>query len=118
KSSTSTQCTSWATNGQCTSDTSFSAPSVAAARTPATASGANYNSPANNSCQKNYIVYLTDGLPNEADKADAAIKNLGVTCDKATFSGANGGLCTAGLAGYMYNNDLRSDVAGKQNVTS
>jgi type IV pilus assembly protein PilY1 len=118
KSSTSTKCTSWATNGQCNSATSFSAPSVAAARTPATATGANYNSPASNSCQKNYIVYLTDGLPNEADKADAAIKALGVTCDATAFSGANGGLCTAGLAGYMYQNDLRSDVAGKQNVTS
>jgi type IV pilus assembly protein PilY1 len=119
KGSTSTKCTSWnSVNGQCTSATSFSAPSVPAARTPATASGANYNSPASNSCQKNYIVYLTDGLPNEADKADTAIQALGVTCDTTTFSGANGGKCTAGLAGYMYQNDLRSDIPGKQNVTS
>jgi type IV pilus assembly protein PilY1 len=115
----STTCNSWsATNGTCSGVTSFSAPSVASSRTGGTIGSANYDSPADYSCRKNFIVYLTDGLPNETDTADAAIKALGVKCDAAAFSGANGGLCTAGLAGYMYNNDMRPDVAKVQNVTS
>src|SRR5262249_41319912 len=78
----------------------------------------------NYQCQKNYIVYLTDGLPNEADNADKAITalpnfaSLGGSCDATAFPGANGGLCTAALSRYMNNADLRTDVSGKQNVTS
>lgn len=125
KNSTSSNCLSWdPVTFTCLSANSFPAPSVAASRTPATSTGANYNSPSDFSCQKNYIVYLTDGLPNEADKADAAIKALpdfaalGGSCDATAFSGATGGLCTAALAKYMNNADLRADVDGKQNVTS
>jgi type IV pilus assembly protein PilY1 len=118
-SSKSTTCTSWSsTDGKCLAYKSFDAHSVAEARSPATSTGTNYNSPANYSCQKNYVVYLTDGLPNENSAADPDIKNLSNTCDSTTFSGAVGGKCTAALAGYMYQNDLRSDVDGKQNVTS
>jgi type IV pilus assembly protein PilY1 len=117
--STSTTCTSWsATDGTCGSATSFAAPSVPSSRTGGTPASANYDSPADFSCRKNFIVYLTDGLPNETADADASIRALGVTCDTTTFSGANGGKCLRGLAGYMYNNDMRPDVAKVQNVTS
>ena len=141
--SKSTRCNTWTTNADgsvhCTSDTVFSQPSVAGSRTPATTSGANYNSPADYSCQKNYIVYLTDGAPTADDEADTAIKALpnfaatGAACysgwntmwsKMATESGgavpsdSDGGLCTEGLAKYMYKTDLRSDVGGSQNVTS
>jgi type IV pilus assembly protein PilY1 len=117
--SVSTTCTSWnATNGQCNADTSFSAPSVPSSRAGGVAGAANYDSPADFSCRKNFIVYLTDGLPNENSNSDAAIKALGVTCDATTFPGANGGKCLSALAGYMYNNDMRPDITKVQNVTS
>ena len=122
--SSSSNCTQWNSDGTCGNFTEFSAPSVASSRTGGTIASTNYKSPADYSCQKNFIVYLTDGLPNEAGQADAAIQalpnfaSLGGSCDAAPFSGANGGLCTAALAQYMYNSDLRPDVAKVQNVTS
>ena len=121
----STTCTTWTVpNGQCSSAIAFAQPSVAASRSTGTLAGTAYDSPADQSCRKNFVVYLTDGLPNEADKADADIKalpqfaSLGGSCDAAAFPGANGGLCTAALAQYMFNADLRPDVAKVQNVTS
>jgi type IV pilus assembly protein PilY1 len=100
--------------------------SVAESRNPAQADGANYESPADLSCQKNYIVYLTDGLPTADSESNADIQalddfaTLGGTCDTAGpepgWPGA--GLCLVPLAGYMYNADLRGDVGSKQNVAS
>ncbi len=128
--SNSTTCLSWMTysdgSQHCSSATWFSQPSVAASRTPATATGANYDSAADYSCQKNYVVYLTDGLPttdNEADTAIKALPNFAATAGSCLISlslpGSDGtGLCTAALSKYMYKNDLRSDVNGQQNVTS
>ncbi|MDE2221144.1 MAG: hypothetical protein KGJ52_12285, partial [Gammaproteobacteria bacterium] len=115
----STSCNAWsAVNGTCSGVTSFLAPSVASSRDGGTLASSNYDSPADYSCRKNFIVYLTDGLPNEVGASDAAIKALGVKCDTTTFPGANGGKCMSALAGYMYNNDMRPDVAKVQNVTS
>ena len=122
--STTSNCTSWNSNGTCGAYTSLSAHSVASSRTGGTIASPNYDSPADYSCRKNFIVYLTDGLPNEADQANTAIKALpnfamlGGSCDAAAFAGARGGLCTAALAQYMYNSDLRPDVGKVQNVTS
>ncbi len=114
-----TKCNSWnATDGTCSSDTSSSAPSVAASRVGGSAGASNYDSPADYSCRKNFIVYLTDGLPNENSNSDAAIQALGVKCDATTFPGANGGKCLSGLAGYLYNTDMRTDIPKVQNVTS
>ena len=118
-SSTSTTCTSWdAVSGRCNSAISFAAPSVASSRNGGTLASTNYDSPADYSCRKNFIVYLTDGLPNEAGAADAAITALGGKCDTTVFSGARGGKCMSALAGYLYNNDMRPDIAKVQNVTS
>ena len=115
----STTCTSWnATDGTCGGTSSFSAPSVASSRTGGSVSGTNYDSPADYSCRKNFIVYLTDGLPNENGNSDTAIQALGAKCDATSFPGAFGGKCLAGLAGYMYNNDMRPDIPKVQNVTS
>lgn len=109
-------------------DTSVPFLSVAESRNPATADGDNYESPADFSCQKNYIVYLTDGLPTSDGQSNADIQALD---NFATLGGAcsaagtgpdpdwrNSGLCLAALAGYMYNADLRGDVDSKQSVTS
>ena len=123
-SSWSTSCSAWNSNGQCSSASAFPQKSVAKSRTGADINSSTYQSPMDQSCRKNFIVYLTDGLPNENDLANTDIQNLpnfatlGGKCDTTTFPGANGGKCLAALAQYMYNADLRSDVAKVQNVTS
>ena len=102
--------------------------SVAGSRNPPQNDGANYESPADFSCQPNYIVYLTDGLPTSDAESNGDIQGLtdfatlGGACDAAN-SGPdrdwpNSGLCLAALARYMFNADMRTDVASKQNVTS
>jgi type IV pilus assembly protein PilY1 len=105
--------------------------SVAASRLPATPTGANYDSPAEFSCQKNYVVYLTDGLPtadSEANVAINALPNFGALGGSCLAAGSgpdsswpDSGLCLGALAQYMFNADLRSgsgNPAGKQNVRS
>ncbi len=79
-----------------------------------------YNSPADYSCQKNYIVYLTDGQPTSDTSADADIKLLSNFVSKTggCESGFGNGLCLGALAEYMYESDLRLDVDETQNVTS
>ena len=102
--------------------------SVPESRDPATADGANYESPADFSCQKNYIVYLTDGLPTSDGQSNADIQaldqfaTLGGTClgagEGPEPDWPDSGLCLTALAGYMYNADLRGSIDSKQNVTS
>lgn len=109
-------------------DSSAPFDSVAESRNPQTDDGENYESPADFSCQTNYIVYLTDGLPTRDDESNTDITSLpdfaalGGACE-AAGSGPdpahrNSGLCLAALARYMNNADIRSDVASRQNVTS
>jgi type IV pilus assembly protein PilY1 len=86
-------------------------PSVPASRNPANTD--NYQSPMSQSCQRNFIVYLTDGEPTADNSADGDIEALiGDTCD-----GTGPGRCLDDLAGYMFNTDLRGNVNGEQNVT-
>ena len=121
KNSFSTTCNSWnAVNGTCSGATSFSAPSVASSRTGGTLASGKYDSPADYSCRQNFIVYLTDGLPNEAGSSDAAIQALNPkrSCDAAPPPGGVGGKCLSALADYLYNNDMRPDIGKVQNVTS
>ena len=86
---------------------------------PAAISGGNYISPATESCQKNYIVYLTDGLPTQDNEADSLITGLP---NFATLGGAcdatGAGRCLGALSQYIANEstDLRSTVDGNQNV--
>jgi type IV pilus assembly protein PilY1 len=124
KTSFSTRCTNWnAVDGTCGSDASFSAPSVAASRVGGTLAGTKYDSPADYSCRQNFIVYLTDGLPNEQvgmAQSNAAIQALNPSkpCDPAPPPGGVGGQCLATLADYMYKSDMRPDISKVQNVTS
>ncbi|MBS0400685.1 MAG: hypothetical protein JSR95_18640, partial [Proteobacteria bacterium] len=64
----STTCNSTYTNGNgaihCGSMSSFRFNSVAASRTGGSASSNTYDSPADLSCQKNYVIFLTDGQSN------------------------------------------------------
>ncbi|MCC7464220.1 MAG: hypothetical protein IT480_17385, partial [Gammaproteobacteria bacterium] len=93
--------------------------SVAAARTGGNAGAATYDSPADYSCQKNYIVYLTDGLPTTDTGANAFINALPDFASKTGgCDGSGDGDCLAALSEYMYESDLRTDVDDVQNITS
>lgn len=101
-------------NGTCAGSTYMrSFPSVAESH-----DGTNYISPATESCQANYIVYLTDGEATQDSQSNAAIRSLpnfdtlaGVGC-----SGNGHGDCLGALTEYMFNADLRPNVEGQQNV--
>ncbi len=125
----STTCNSTYTNGNgaihCGSMSSFRFNSVAASRTGGSASSNTYDSPADLSCQKNYVIFLTDGQSNNNDtainsviKALPSFSTLGGACDAAVMPGAAGGQCLGALSQYMNRSDLRNDVAGTQNVTT
>ncbi len=73
-----------------------------------------YQSPLLESCQRNFIVLLTDGLPTADNRSDAAIESLiGGSC-----AGSGNGRCLEEIAQYMYENDLRPNLLGMQNVTT
>ena len=73
-----------------------------------------YQSPLTISCQKNFIVLLTDGLPTSDNSANTEIQALtGQTC-----AGTGDGRCLEEIAAYMYNNDLRPTLEETQNVTT
>src|SRR5882724_8009180 len=114
--------------------------SVAGSRGGGSASSNQYQTPVQYQCQKNFIVYLTDGLPTEDNQADSLITalpneaTLGGACDDTTKSPYNGkdsngvaipggwgpyatsGKCMTALAKYMFNTDMSSSMAGQQNV--
>jgi type IV pilus assembly protein PilY1 len=114
--------------------------SVAASRVGGSATAAQYQTPVTNQCQKNFIVYLTDGLPTQDNQADSLITGLpnegtlGGACDDTSLSPYTGfdskgvaipggwgpsstaGRCMAPLAKYMYNTDMSTSLAGQQNV--
>jgi type IV pilus assembly protein PilY1 len=96
-------------------------------------SDGNYVSPAAHACQKNYIVYLTDGEPTLDSGRDEQIKALvdedGTSlaslvpsaCDTETYpSGfnASGGDCLDDLAEFLHNGDISASLAGQQGVTT
>lgn len=106
-------------------------PSVDASRTGA--SLADYRSPLGSACQKNFIVYLTDGDPTSDASAESTIEGLPnfSTLGNLTTNATNGGNCTengalgteggganAGdgkclddLAKYMFEKDFYDDPA-------
>ena len=87
-------------------------PSVLSSRQAANT--ALYQSPLQASCQKNFIVLLTDGLPTSDNSADPEIQALiGGNC-----AGSGDGRCLEEIAAYMYTNDLRPSLPGLQNVTT
>src|ERR1044071_9181372 len=51
-------------------------PSVAGSRVNGDINSKNYDSPMDYSCQKTFIVYLTDGLPTSDTDANSDIQNL------------------------------------------
>ena len=93
-----------------------------------------YDTPIDASCQKNYVVLLSDGEPTNDDAADDLIENMvdeagthfssvveGGVCDSPEtypdgFS-PSGGECLDDLAEFLYEGDW-SDHDGQQNVTT
>jgi type IV pilus assembly protein PilY1 len=94
--------------------------SVAGSRAGGSPTGANYATPITDPCQKNYIVYLTDGEPTSDSKANDDISRLPeFTSLVPGGCAANGqGRCLGALAEYLFERDLRSGLMGTQNVTT
>ncbi|TLZ55794.1 MAG: hypothetical protein E6K22_03280, partial [Gammaproteobacteria bacterium] len=124
-------------------NTSAPSLSVPGSRVNGLASSNQYQTPIQYQCQKNFIVYLTDGLPtadNQADSLITALPNeatVGGACEDPTKSPYNGldangvaipggwdypgpsgkaGKCMSALAKYMFNTDLFPSMPGQQNV--
>ena len=84
-------------------------------------------SPITNPCQKNFVILLTDGVPNRDNSANTLIPALpnfasltgSSSCTDAddTLVGSSyRGICLNDLAHYMNAADCRSDLAGAQQV--
>jgi type IV pilus assembly protein PilY1 len=96
--------------------------SVAEARDPGDTT--QYLSPITDTCQQNYIVFLTDGLPTLDVDATSAIEGMtdlagntfastvGATCD---IEDDENGACFDDLAEFLYQGD-HSTLSGQQNV--
>lgn len=125
------QCWNSTTSGQANcplaSNPVSDTPSVAASRR--TDDPSRYDSPADEDCQRNYIVYLTDGLPQSDSNSDSDIRNLpnfstitgATTCTAGRTIASDGdgtGQCLDELAKWMNESDLRPDRPGVQNVTT
>ncbi|HEU4619678.1 MAG TPA: PilC/PilY family type IV pilus protein [Gammaproteobacteria bacterium] len=93
----------------------------------------NYVSPAQHACQKNYIVYLTDGEPTDDNERDTQIKSLvdesgnsfadlvGSACDAETYPlgfNPSGGDCLDELAEFLHKGDISASLPGQQGVTT
>ncbi|MES1992292.1 MAG: PilC/PilY family type IV pilus protein [Pseudomonadota bacterium] len=94
-----------------------SPPSVASSKD--SSNTAKYKSPITDSCQKNYIVYLTDGDPTEDTSAHTPIYNLLGTHPKGncTATSTTDGICIDELAGYMNDYlDAAPSLSGNQNI--
>ncbi len=76
-----------------------------------------YQSPIAYPCQKNFVVFLTDGEPTYDTDADAAIKAL-PGFSTVTGSANCTGNCMDELAHYMNAKDCRSDLDGDQKVST
>jgi len=89
--------------------------------------GGLYISPITETCQKTYIIYVTDGDPTHDENADAlidALPGIGTpsVVDDVAGSGSSASASSnhksrlAVLAEWMYKNDLSSGLTGVQNV--
>lgn len=94
--------------------------SVAASRTGGSSTSNTYQTPIQYQCQKNYVVYLTDGLPTTDTSANTKVSNLpgftyrtGSSCGTPPGSTSDGGQCMDDLAAHMNTKDL-SPLPGLQ----
>ena len=106
--------------GSC--DDSESYPSVASSQSPA----GTYDSPADYSCHKNYVVYLTDGEPTNDNEADPYMEGRAATRWSPAVtgipnfasvtggcSGSGDGRCLTALSKYMHDS-----ICARMSMTS
>jgi len=92
--------------------------SVPQTRVGLNSSSNTYLSPADSSCQNNYIVYLTDGEPVLDGSADSKVLDWPDWSDKiGSCDGSGEGHCLDDMAEYLYTSDV-STQPGFQNVTT
>ncbi|GHD48521.1 type IV pilus assembly protein PilY1 [Marinobacter persicus] len=76
-----------------------------------------YDSPVKYQCQKNYVVFLTDGEP-QSDDSDSFISDyIGEKCGTES-SGDENDNCLDEVAGYLSSGDLFNNLEGRQFVTT
>jgi len=98
--------------------------SVAESRVGGSSSGETYASPVEFACQKNYVIYLSDGAPTEDVGAENKIEALPdfakYTGDAACQNDHNDsdGKCLDELAEYYYEKDINTDLDGDQTITT
>ncbi|HVY22083.1 MAG TPA: PilC/PilY family type IV pilus protein [Steroidobacteraceae bacterium] len=123
-------CNTDVTGGNCSFSNLVSLPSADASRT--SPGGTKYKSPITNVCQQNYIVYLTDGLPNGDSAADSLIDGLdsNSSCYSDTttmwksilgstytsnptdvYYDGTTGLCLKEMSRLLHSKDLASDTS-------
>tara|TARA_R110000737_G_scaffold329143_2_gene344141 strand:- start:4841 stop:8410 length:3570 start_codon:yes stop_codon:yes gene_type:complete len=80
-----------------------------------------YISPFNDCTSKAFVILITDGVPTNDNGADARIQALSTIEDGKTvkFSGAKfAGNYLAGVAEWMNENDVNTNLVGKQTVST
>jgi type IV pilus assembly protein PilY1 len=85
--------------------------SVAESRTSGTLTGTTYKSPIISECQKNFIVLLTDGEPNNDDLNATRRSNIGL-------SGSCSGNCLDEIAATIGSHDQSSAIDGNQFIST
>ena len=76
-----------------------------------------YKTPIEYGCQKNYIVYLTDGEPtNDSDANTKSATLIGRSCDTTGSTSTTNGICLDDLAFHYANSDLNAAITGTQTV--
>ena len=81
-------------------------------RDPLAINGSIYNSPiTEEACQKNYVIYLTDGTPYSDSGRDSTIRGLtGSSCAHSDGTTSPNNTCLDELAGYMADKDDNQSV--------
>lgn len=118
------------TGGSVDYGSGFTHESVAASRVGNTTSSGTYLSPIEFGCQKNYIIFLTDGEPTRDRGAENDIEGLpqfqqysgAAQCERGDpftsgSSHPDDAICMDELAEYMHEKDL-SDLYGSQTVAT
>jgi type IV pilus assembly protein PilY1 len=90
--------------------------SVAESRVGNNINATDYDSPIEFSCQRNYIVMLTDGAPTQDSGGNNKIANL-PGFQAATGQGSCSGNCLDEMAGYLNNHDLSAHTGGQEVIS-
>jgi len=79
-------------------------------------SGVSYTSPIEYSCQKNYVIIITDGQSTQ-DQDPILGTTFGASAGLPNYAD-NGTDYLDDVANYLYNTDCKSDMTGQQNINT